>query len=129
MKPDAAVYRYMTPCPVVASRDDRLSAAQALMVRHGIRHLPIVDQGDLVGIVSDRDLTVAERFCDPGSTPLERVMTTEPYFALPSTPLQEVAKTMAKERIGAAVIVDGGRIVGVFTAVDALRALGEGVTG
>lgn len=52
-------------------------------------------------------------------------MAKDPYFALPSTPLAEVADEMAKRRIGAAVVIDSGNVVGVFTAVDALRALAE----
>jgi acetoin utilization protein AcuB len=115
----------MTPCPQTIKRDDALAHAREVMSRFRIRHLPVLDGDTLVGLLSDRDLAVAEKFGDPFRTTVGEVMSPEPYFALPASPLSEVADEMARRRIGAAVILDDGRVVGVFTAVDALRAIGE----
>jgi acetoin utilization protein AcuB len=117
------VYRYMTPCPQTIDRDAPVAKARELMSRHAIRHLPVLDGGDLVGVLSDRDVAVAERLGDPFATAVGEIMSTEPYFALPSSPVAEVADQMAKHRYGAAVIIDRGNVIGVFTAVDALRAM------
>lgn len=126
MKQGAQVYRYMTPCPQTVGRDAPLAVAREQMSRFGIRHLPVLDDGDLVGILSDRELAMAERIGkdDPGLR-VGDVMTPDPYIALPSTPLAEVADEMAHHRYGAAIIVDRGNVVGVFTAIDALRVLAE----
>jgi acetoin utilization protein AcuB len=125
MKEGVQVYRYMTPCPHTVQRDATCSAARETMDRYGIRHLPVLDQGDLVGILSDRELAVAERLGDPSTLVVGEVMTPEPYIALPSTLLADVADEMARKKYGAAVIVDRGNVVGVFTAIDALRAIAE----
>jgi acetoin utilization protein AcuB len=125
MKEGAQVYRYMTPCPQTIQRDATLVAARDHMQRYGIRHLPVLDGPDLVGILTDRDLAVAERVGDPARLTAGDVMTAEPYVVVPSTLLSEVADTMARQRYGAAVVIDRGNVVGVFTTVDALRAIGE----
>lgn len=126
MKEGAQVYRYMTPCPHTVRRDETLAVAREHMVRYGIRHLPVLDDGDLVGILSDRELAVAERVGrDEVGLTVGDLMTPDPYIALPSTPLAEVAGEMAHKKYGAAVIVDRGNVVGVFTPIDALRAIAE----
>jgi acetoin utilization protein AcuB len=52
-------------------------------------------------------------------------MIDDPYQVAPETPINEVANTMAKERLGSAVVVKNGRVVGIFTTVDACRCLAE----
>lgn len=126
MKPDDQVYRWMTPCPESIGRDATVHEAKAVMRRHGFHHLPVMDEGQLVGIVSDRDLAVAERLRDPRATLLGDIMTKEPYVTVPYAPLAEVAHAMAKGQIGSALVIDKGNVVGVFTVTDALRALSEG---
>lgn len=125
MKEGAQVYRYMTPCPQTIQRDATLVAVRDQMKRYGIRHLPVLDGPDLVGILSERDVVVAERVGDPAHLSAGDVMTPEPYVVVPSAPLADVAHTMARHKYGAAVIIDRGNVIGVFTAVDALRAIAE----
>jgi acetoin utilization protein AcuB len=125
VKPDSQVYRYMTPCPHTIHRDATLETARELMAKYQIRHLPVLDGGVLVGILSDRDLSVGERVGNPKVATVEDVMSGEPYLAVPSTLLSEVASEMAHRKFGAAIIVDRGNVVGVFTAIDALRAIAE----
>ncbi|MBX3185853.1 MAG: CBS domain-containing protein [Labilithrix sp.] len=123
MKPNDQVYRWMTPSPLVVSRDATVATAFDLMEQHAIRHLPVLDRGDLVGMVSATDLAFVKRFADPEATLVSEAMSTPPYVAHPSTPLDEVAGAMARQRLGSAIIVESGNVVGVFTAVDALRAI------
>lgn len=119
------VYRYMTPCPQTIQREATLASARAVMIRYAVRHLPVLDGPDLVGILSERDLAVAERLGDPLETVVAEAMSPDPCIALPMTPLAEVAETMLRHKHGAVLIVDRGSVVGVFTAVDALRAVVE----
>jgi acetoin utilization protein AcuB len=114
---------WMTRSLHVLSGADTVERATALFSEFGFRHLPVVDRGKLVGILSERDLFVASKFTPTHGMKVEIVMSPEPYVVAPSTSLSEVARAMVEQRQGAAVVVDQGRPVGVFTAVDALRAL------
>jgi acetoin utilization protein AcuB len=115
----------MTPSPIVISRDATVAAADDLMHRHAIRHLPVMDRGDVVGIVSASDVAFVKRFVEPEKVLVADAMSSPPYVAHPSTSLAEVADEMARNKYGSAVIVDRGNVVGVFTAIDGLRAIAE----
>jgi acetoin utilization protein AcuB len=119
------VQRYMTIGPVVVAGDRTLADAHRLMRERKIRHLPVVDGRELVGILSQRDLYLLEtlRGVDPATEVVREAMTPEPYAVPPDAPLDEVATEMAARRIGSVVVVDRGAVIGLFTTVDALRAL------
>jgi acetoin utilization protein AcuB len=128
MKKNDQVFRWMTPCPQTIHANATVFDAFVTMRRFGIRHLPVIDDGQLVGILSDRDIALAERFVDPRTASVASVMTTDPYVVVPFTPLVEVAETMARHKYGSAIVIDNGNVVGVFTVVDALRAIAERAT-
>jgi acetoin utilization protein AcuB len=119
------VQEFMTVGPMVIAAARTLSEAHRLMRVRGIRHLPVVEGGRLVGLVSQRDLYLLETLqgVDPDTETIEEAMTREPYAVPPGAPLDEVAAEMAERRIGSAVVVDRGSVIGLFTTVDALRAL------
>jgi acetoin utilization protein AcuB len=96
-----------------------------MMREHRVRHLPVLEAGKLVGLISQRDLHFIETLqdVDPNNTTVEEAMTTDVYITGPYAPLEEVAATMAENKYGSAVIVDRGKVVGIFTTVDALSAL------
>jgi acetoin utilization protein AcuB len=85
----------------------------------------VLEGGKLAGILSQRDALLVEtlRDVDPATTAVEEAMTTDVYVVAPDTPLEEVAGAMADHKYGCAVVVDEDRVVGIFTTVDALRAL------
>jgi len=121
----ARVYSCMTPAPLTIGRDQTLATAHDLMHKHDIRHLPVLDGGVLVGIVTDRDLHLVESLAgtDPKSTLVEEAMTPDPYIVAADTPLRDVAKQMVDHKYGCAVVVDRGHVAGIFTTIDALRLL------
>ncbi|WNG52947.1 CBS domain-containing protein [Archangium minus] len=102
-----------------------LSEAHRLMNEHAIRHLPVLEGGKLVGVVSMRDLHLIETLkgVDPKEVAVEEAMSQEAYTVPPGTTLLEVARTMAMHKYGSAVIANKGRVEGIFTTVDALKAL------
>ncbi len=116
---------FMTVAPVVISSDRTIAEAHRVMRERNIRHLPVVDGGALVGVVSQRDLYLLESLkgIDPATEPVREAMAPDPYAVAPDAPLDGVAAEMAKRKIGSAVVVDRGSVVGLFTTVDALRAL------
>jgi acetoin utilization protein AcuB len=123
--PSPIVERYMSAAPVTIAPERTLAAAHRLMREHGIRHLPVVDGGRLVGLLSQRDLYLLETLAsvDPAAETVGEAMSAEPYAVGPDAPLERVAATMAKRRIGSAVVLEHGAVVGLFTTTDALLAL------
>jgi CBS domain-containing protein len=119
------VQEYMSIAPVVVSSDRTLAEAHRLMRERKIRHLPVVDRGRLVGVVSQRDLYLLGTLkgVDPGTEVVAEAMAQDPYAVPPDAPLDEVAAAMAESKFGCAVVVDRGSVIGLFTTVDALRAL------
>ena len=104
-----------------------MERAKALMVEHAIRHLPVLRGDQLVGILTERDVRLIETLdgVDPRLITVSDAMATEVYSVSPETPLEMVAAEMAEHKYGSAVVMRGPAIVGVFTTVDASRALAE----
>jgi CBS domain-containing protein len=91
----------------------------------GVRHLPVLEGGKLVGILSQRDALLVEtlRDIDPTKVQVEDAMTADVYVVSPDESLVQVAEAMADHKYGCAVVMDSGHLSGIFTTVDALRAL------
>jgi acetoin utilization protein AcuB len=126
MKPTVpTVGDYMTASPHSIGLDQQLSHAHKLMRKHEIRHLPVLQGGKLVGILSDRDLHLIETLKDvnPDAVSVEEAMTPLPYVVTANALLRDVAKEMAERKYGCAVVMRDNKTIGVFTTVDALRAL------
>jgi acetoin utilization protein AcuB len=119
------IRQFMTAAPHSIGRDQPLSVAHERMRAWGIRHLPVLEAGKLVGVLSQRDALFVEtlRDVDPTKVPVDDAMSSDVYIVAPDAPLTEVAKEMADHKYGCAVVTDGPRIVGIFTTIDALRAL------
>ncbi len=126
-----AIERYMTKSPHSVGTHEPLSKAHSLMHEHGIRHLPVLHGAELVGVVSDRDLHLVESLTevDPTKVTVEEAMTTIVYAVAPTTPLDEVVDAMATKKCGSAVVMEGGKVVGIFTTVDLCKAFAEHLHG
>jgi acetoin utilization protein AcuB len=118
---------YMTPDPIAVEQSTSLEEAQRTMRERGIRHLPIVDGGALVGVLSERDVHLARslRAVDHAQLEAGEAMTKNPITCTSTMALGEVARLMENFRCGSMLVVDDGRLVGIFTTVDAMRALAE----
>ncbi|OQW51244.1 MAG: hypothetical protein A4S09_17610 [Proteobacteria bacterium SG_bin7] len=124
------VEEFTSPSPFTVDRMTNMGKVKAMMEEHGIRHLPVVDKHEAVGIISDRDLKVLGKFPTWTSFVAEDVMSPEPYTVTPTTDIDEVALQMSERKIGSAIIQDErGEIVGIFTSTDALNALVEVIRG
>lgn len=123
----ATIREFMTPSPETIAADLTLAQARERMFHSDVRHLPVVDNGELVGIVSQRDIALAEAIAgDLERVPVRQVMTVPPFTCGPSARLHAVAEEMAANKYGSAIVVEPDhpyRVIGVFTTVDALRAL------
>ena len=115
----------MSPSVHTIGKQQTLAFAHEEMRRLRIRHLPVLDGGHVVGIVTERDLHLVETLRDVDSerVTVDDAMTPDPYVVAPGATLRHVAREMADRKLGAAVVARGSHVVGVFTTVDALRVL------
>lgn len=127
--------------PVITVKpQDSARHAREVMEKHRINQLPVVVDGRLVGIVTDRDLRDvfpsvfespgasgrrSKAGTDPATIPLEDVMTRKVLTLAPGAFVADAARLMRRERIGALPIVDGQRLVGILTRSDVLDAFVE----
>lgn len=126
-KPVLTVQHYMSPVVHTIGPKATLGQAHELMRAHGVRHLPVMDGGALVGLVTLHDLHLLETLPDVDQTevPVEDAMTESPYVVAPDEPLRDVAAVMAESRYSSALVADGDEVLGMFTSIDALRALSD----
>jgi acetoin utilization protein AcuB len=121
-----SVDRYMTREPYSIGSTATLERARLLMARHQIRHLPVVDGGRLVGMISERDIKnlAAIPGVELDHVEVARVME-PPVDVWGETPLDEVSELMTKRGSDCVVVRGGHGVEGIFTAVDALHALSD----
>ena len=119
----------MTPFPYHIDASAPLAEARQLMDAHGIRHLPVFENGDIIGVVSERDI---ERAHIPGHPLREETVlvvgdlcTHRPYFVDVADPLHIVLDAMAEKRLGSVLVLKEGELAGLFTAVDACHLLSQ----
>ena len=119
--------RYMTPVKHWLGPKDTLVKAKEMMQLYAVRHLPVLDGERIAGIVTLSDLFVMEAVIavDPDKTLVEEAMSKDLYLVEPSEPLANVAREMARRQVGSAIVVEDGRLAGIFTSTDACRVLGE----
>lgn len=119
------ISHYMSASVHSIGRDQPLEVAHEQMQKHGIRHLPVLEGGKIVGLVSQRDLYLTEALepIDLSKVRVEEAMTQEPFLVTRNASLESVAATMAERKLGCAIVTEDDKVVGLFTTVDALRAL------
>lgn len=104
-----------------------LQDAYRTMREKGIRHLPIVDGQQLVGVVTDRDLRLATSTLAPTPFPPESavstVMSRSPLTVAAWDPVEDAARTMRERKIGCLPVLEDGRVIGIITGLDLLDAL------
>ena len=133
-----SVESWMSKRVFTTKPESRLIDAFEMMRDHRIRHVPVVEGGKLVGIVSDRDVRSAlpsrnalqGGWASLGEALLEahisQVMSLMPITIAPSASIREAAQVMCRAKIGALPVVDEGKLVGIVSAEDILWAVAEG---
>ncbi len=116
---------------VTISAGDSLSTVEDIMRLGGVRHMPVVHGGKLVGVVSERDLlsvslsnlnesSSEERRAFLHALDIGRAMSTPPIVIEPFATVEKAALLLAEHRIGCLPVVDGDDLVGMVTATDVL---------
>ncbi|OFW10901.1 MAG: hypothetical protein A3G20_07065 [Acidobacteria bacterium RIFCSPLOWO2_12_FULL_59_11] len=127
---------YMTSHPETLDVNNTLLDAVLLLRRTSMRHIPILEDNRLVGILTDRDVA---RFAPSMFLPLspqeynrvfeetiiDKVMTRDPLSTNPDAPLGEAVHLLHQNRLGCLPVIEEGRLVGIITTTDLLRALND----
>lgn len=127
------VKEWMSASPITAAPDTSVAEARDLMQRQRIRHLLVTEGERLVGIITDRDirltlpspatsLSVWELNYLLAKLTVGEVMTKPVITIEPGRPVEEAAHLMLERRIGALPVVEAGRLLGILTETDLLRA-------
>lgn len=125
---------WMTHDPITVSSDVTLPQAYWLMIKNNIRRVPVLEHGQLVGIVTLDDLKRMEPISFAGldmiqtsdmlsKLPVRRVMTENPKTITSSATLVDAARLLLKHRISALPVVDDDKLVGIITESDIFRAI------
>jgi CBS domain-containing protein len=129
---EGVVREIMMGSPVTLKPEDTLDLANDVIALGRIRHIPVVDDGRLVGIITERDLIGAAASQIFGlkqknksallkSVLIKEVMKKRVVTAAPETPIKDVAHLMAEKKIGCVPVVSAGAVVGLVTTTDILR--------
>jgi acetoin utilization protein AcuB len=127
------VGKVMSPTPVVVEPKAPLREVCRLMAEHRIRHVPVISADGLVGVISDRDVRealpspigpdgAAEYAAAMDHIAVWKVMAEQVITVTPRTPLAQAAHLLADRKIGCLPVIEAGRLVGIITETDVLRA-------
>ena len=117
------VKELMTPNPTVVKPDDSVAQAATLMKQEDCGALPVVANGKLVGIITDRDIVIRAIAAgkDARSTKISEVMTADPSTIASGATDDEAEKLMAKSQVRRLPVVDGGKLVGIIVTAQLAR--------
>lgn len=121
-----------SPQVVTIGPSDTVNAAFKLMVEHNIRHLPVIDKGKAVGIVSDRDLLIIVCWVSAwksltkadtvvGKKPVSELMSSPVSVLAPSDTVEQATRAMLEGHFGAVPLEEDGEIVSIVTETDLLQ--------
>lgn len=123
---NVSVEEFTSPSPITVDLNTDLSEALKLMKSHDIRHLPVMEDKKVVGIISERDLLA--NYGKPWSEQLrvKSIMCNSILYVYANDGLGDVAYRLSKEKKGSAIVLDtNNSLYGIFTTTDALNALVE----
>lgn len=121
------VEEFTTPDPVTTGPDASIDELNQLMKQNEVRHIPIVENEQVVGIVSERDLKVVAglNIKEKSLIRASDIMAKDPVSVNSTATLAEVAFEMSSRKIGSVIVYEGDKFLGIFTVTDALNALIE----
>ena len=113
----------MTSQPATVSPDDPCAKAATLMREEDCGAIPVVKGGKLVGIVTDRDITIraVADGRDPKTTKVSEVMSADPVTVTPDTDADEARRVMAEHQVRRLPVVDDGRLLGIVVTAQLAR--------
>jgi acetoin utilization protein AcuB len=121
------VQEIMSEQPFAIEANQTVREAMHRLLSQDIRHLPVLDQGLLVGMLSDRDVrslaseALTGESTDQLSLPVSDIMSGDPISVSPETEITEVIDLMLEHKVGALPVVAEDKLVGIVSYIDVLR--------
>ena len=132
MKSNPLIKSVMTPFPHSIDINASIIEARRFMMTHHIRHLPVTQDAELIGVLTDRDikLILGPDFNYPSQQELSvrDVYIDEPYIVSLDEPLTNVLAVMAEKHVGSVLVTRKGKLAGVFTSTDVCRSFHRFIT-
>jgi CBS domain-containing protein len=130
------VREIMAKNPVTLDRNETLDLAESIMDLGRIRHMPVIEDGKLVGIVSQRDMFRSALITSLGfgrkttgalikTIKIKEIMTEKVVTISPEASVKEAARQMMEKKIGCLPVLEGDRLVGIVTETDMLQYVVE----
>jgi len=121
----------MTPGPETIQADQPVAQAAKLMKDADAGMIPVMENGHLLGTVTDRDIAIriVAEGRDPQSTPVRDIASTDVVTIEPDRDLAEALQLMARHQVRRLPVVEGGRLVGVLAQADVAREGNEQAVG
>ncbi|WP_292977830.1 CBS domain-containing protein [Nitrosomonas sp.] len=127
-KLELPIQEFTTPYPVTAREDSSIDELLDIVKNLKVRHIPIMSDGKITGIVSERDLRIVsalsarEKFLVRAND----LMTPDPVTFQSDTSIEDVILEMSEKKIGSVLVANkNGDLQGIFTVTDALDVLVE----
>jgi acetoin utilization protein AcuB len=115
----------MTPFPYSVEPESKVEAALEIMDTHNIHHLPVAEKGDLTGVISNREIRRRQAQDEDATLKVRDVMSSDTYTVDLSERLDSVLHRMAEHHLDSVIVTRKGKLVGIFTHVDACAAFAE----
>lgn len=125
MKRIPSIKTVMTPFPYSVEPKSPIEAALEIMNTNGIHHLPVTENNELTGVISSLDIRRRITEKDGKGLKVRDVMSTDAYTVDLSERLDSVLHRMAEHHLASVIVTRKGKLVGVFTQVDACAAFAE----
>lgn len=123
---DFSIENYMTKGPHTVGANEPLKFAEKMMKENKIRHLPVLKEKELIGILSLRDIRLIQGIDrDYAKLAVEEACVEDPIQVQKNEDVRKVCKLMAKNKIGSVIVMDKKKIVGIFTEIDALNLVSK----
>jgi CBS domain-containing protein len=136
LKTAVTVRDLMTQNPTTLDRNETLDLAESIMNLGRVRHMPVVEDGKVIGILSQRDLFRSALITSLGfgrkttgalmkTIKIKEIMTEKVVTISPDASVKEAARQMMEKKIGCLPVLEGDRLVGIVTETDMLQYVVE----
>ncbi len=118
----------MTRSPKTLSVNEKVISAKRLMNTSSIRHLPVTERNDVVALLSERDIRLAETIYGKAGLNdvlVRQICVFDPYIVEEDTDLVTMLNYLAKKKLGSAIVVKNSRLTGIVTTIDICRAFAK----
>jgi len=123
---DYYIVNFMTKSPRTVSAYQKLNFAETMMEDLKIRHLPVLKDEEIIGILSLRDIRLVQGIDrDYKDLTVEEACVEDPFMVQLDEDVREVSKTMLKKKIGSVLVMNKDKLVGIFTSIDALTLISK----